>query len=459
MVKGSQMNRSGIRTTRKTLLLLLPLLAALALLAAVLPDLVRADAVDERPSNLGYELESGGIRISWDPPASDSASVTGYQILRRRPLNGEGKLLVLVDDTGSTVTNFLDVTANQVGVRYVYRVKALRDQVSSGRSRYIRIDLNSPLPQAQPATQTTSEPQSGPDENQPEPVEPSEVLRNHEVGHSDQDADPAPAVVARPPPPENMSYEYDSERIVLTWEHPDERSDVESYQLEERIFGTDQTRMIPLSKSTTRWTHSSPTKGQRYWYILRSVDAGDNLSWGHAGILFSYGPQTSYTFGSSVTAAPSAHLELWHDGEYTITIRAQDAGGDAPDDATFSVYVLSRSEFTRNSAGALEFQHRRLSTREYLPNGKDRPVPGPGNTAVFEGTMDHSTSDSVISVWQLILSVDDPGLTKTVIRVVDSVDENGETVVDENGDPVPVNVNVEVSTTQPTTSITMTYKE
>ena len=58
------MNRSGIRTTRKTLLLLLPLLAALALLAAVLPDLVRADAVDERPSNLRYELESGGIRIS-----------------------------------------------------------------------------------------------------------------------------------------------------------------------------------------------------------------------------------------------------------------------------------------------------------------------------------------------------------------------------------------------------------
>ena len=453
------MNRSGISTTRKTLLLLLPLLAALALLAAVLPDLVRADAVDQRPSNLGYELESGGIRISWDPPASDSASVTGYKILRRRPLNGEGKLLVLVDDTGSTVTNFLDVTANQVGVRYVYRVKALRGQVTSGRSRYIRIDLNSPLPEAQPATQTQSEPQSSPDKNQPEPVEPSEALRNHEVGHvepdadTEQDADPAPGIVPRPPPPENMSYEYDSERIVLNWEHPDDRSDVESYQLEERIFGTDpeETRMITLSRSTTRWTHSSPIKGQRYWYILRSVDAQDNLSWKQTGALLTYGPRTSYTFGSTSTAAPSAHLELWGNGEYTITIRAEDAGGDAPDDATFSVYVLSRSEFTRNSAGALEFEYRRLSTREYLPNGKDRAVPGPGNTAVFEGTMVHSTSDSVISVWQLILSVDDPGLTKTVMRDVQTVNENDEMVT--------VSVEVEVSTTQPTTSITMTYKE
>ena len=447
------MNRSGIRTTRKTLLLLLPLLAALALLAAVLPDLVRADAVDQRPSNLGYELESGGIRISWDPPASDSASVTGYKILRRRPLNGEGKLLVLVDDTGSTVTNFLDVTANQVGVRYVYRVKALRGQVTSGRSRYIRIDLNSPLPEAQPATQTQSEPQSSPDKNQPEPVEPSEAVRSHEVGHVDPDADPVPGIVPRPPPPENMSYEYDSERIVLNWEHPDDRSDVESYQLEERIFGTDpeETRMITLSRSTTRWTHSSPIKGQRYWYILRSVDAQDNLSWNQTGALLTYGPQTSYTFSPRSSDLPSAHLELWHDGEYTITIRAEDAGGDAPDDATFSVYVLSRSEFTRNSAGALEFEYRRLSTRKYLPNGKDRAVPGPGNTAVFEGTMVHSTSDSVISVWQLILSVDDPGLTKTVTRVVESEDEDGNDVL--------VDMEFVVSTTQPTTSITMTYKE
>ncbi len=50
-------------------------------------------------------------------------------------------MLVLVADTGSTTTTYLDATANQPGVRYKYRVRALRGSVKSARSNYARVDL------------------------------------------------------------------------------------------------------------------------------------------------------------------------------------------------------------------------------------------------------------------------------------------------------------------------------
>ena len=47
----------------------------------------------------------GSITLSWTP---DDASVTGYEILRRRPQAGEDALTVYVSDTGSTATTYTD---------------------------------------------------------------------------------------------------------------------------------------------------------------------------------------------------------------------------------------------------------------------------------------------------------------------------------------------------------------
>ena len=53
------------------------------------------------PSNLTAAIVDGeGVVINWTAPTEDAEAVTGYQILCRRPLQGEHRLLVHVDDTG-----------------------------------------------------------------------------------------------------------------------------------------------------------------------------------------------------------------------------------------------------------------------------------------------------------------------------------------------------------------------
>ena len=117
-------------------LLLVATLCLAGAMAAFLVYPAYAQSSDEAsaPSNLIAAITDGGVILTWDAPAEDSASVTGYEILRRRPKEGEGALLVLVADTGSTATTYVDATANEPGVRYVYRVKALRGGVKSSRS-------------------------------------------------------------------------------------------------------------------------------------------------------------------------------------------------------------------------------------------------------------------------------------------------------------------------------------
>ena len=122
------------------------LVAALCLAGALAAFLVHpayAQSGDEAsaPSNLTAAIADGGVILNWSSPVQDAASVTGYEILRRRPKEGEGTLLVLAADTGSSATTYVDATANEPGTRYVYRVKALRGGEKSSRSNYARVDL------------------------------------------------------------------------------------------------------------------------------------------------------------------------------------------------------------------------------------------------------------------------------------------------------------------------------
>ena len=131
------------------------LVAALCLagvLAAFLvyPAYAQSSDSDLAPSNLAVALVDNRVTLTWDAPAEDAASVTGYEILRRRPKEGEGALLVLVADTGSTATTYVDATANKPGVRYVYRVKALRGDEKSSRSNYARVDLPEEADETEP---------------------------------------------------------------------------------------------------------------------------------------------------------------------------------------------------------------------------------------------------------------------------------------------------------------------
>ena len=87
------------------------------------------------PTNLTATVNADGhIVLSWQAPDDDS--ITGYQVLRRRPGEGEDILLVYVADTQSTATTFTD-TGVTAGVKHVYRVKAINAAGLSGWSNYV----------------------------------------------------------------------------------------------------------------------------------------------------------------------------------------------------------------------------------------------------------------------------------------------------------------------------------
>ena len=97
--------------------------------------------------NLTAELVTGGgITLRWEAPAEDAESISGYEILRRRPFRGEQTLLSYVADTGSAATSYIDVDANEPGEQYVYRVVALRGAEHSGRSNRARLVAPQPDP-------------------------------------------------------------------------------------------------------------------------------------------------------------------------------------------------------------------------------------------------------------------------------------------------------------------------
>ena len=100
-----------------------------------------------RPRNLtGAANADGTVTLSWDAPNDDT--VTGYQILRRKPREGEKTLLVHVNDTGSTATQHTDrdVTPD---VGHAYRVKAINAVGLSRWSNFVNVTSVQPAEPAQ----------------------------------------------------------------------------------------------------------------------------------------------------------------------------------------------------------------------------------------------------------------------------------------------------------------------
>ena len=91
-----------------------------------------------KPTNLTAVVnDDGSVTLSWDAPDDDS--VTGYQVLRRRPSEEEKEPLVYVEDTGSTATTYTDTNVT-AGIRHVYRVKAINAAGLGQRSNYVRVE-------------------------------------------------------------------------------------------------------------------------------------------------------------------------------------------------------------------------------------------------------------------------------------------------------------------------------
>ncbi|WP_419551652.1 fibronectin type III domain-containing protein [Candidatus Poriferisodalis sp.] len=152
--------------------------AAAALFAAILflPSSASATNSASKPTGLAAALVDadsgdeydGVVTLTWNAPARDASSVTGYQVLRRQPgVDAVGVFHTLVDNTSTTDTSYEDFSANDPGAAYTYRVKAWRDTALSGRSRWTRIDL--PASYTPPPPDTTPPP---PDTVPPDTVPP-----------------------------------------------------------------------------------------------------------------------------------------------------------------------------------------------------------------------------------------------------------------------------------------------
>ena len=142
-----------------TTTLLRPLLLAvtvpaglLALLVFTYSAIAQNSGTGDQPRNLRIESTESGMLLTWDAPAEDAESVTSYRIKRRKP-DKYRRLFVLVPDTGSTETTYLDTTTRN-NVRYVYRVHALRGGEVSTESNFAVKRYRSPATPTATSTPT-----------------------------------------------------------------------------------------------------------------------------------------------------------------------------------------------------------------------------------------------------------------------------------------------------------------
>ena len=90
-----------------------------------------------KPTGLTGTLNAdGSITLSWRAPEGE---VTGYQILRRRPEQGETSLAVYVDDTGTEAATYTDTEVTGEG-HYVYRVKARNAAGLGPWSNFVKVE-------------------------------------------------------------------------------------------------------------------------------------------------------------------------------------------------------------------------------------------------------------------------------------------------------------------------------
>ena len=225
-------------------------LTGAVLLAAllVIPWAVQAQSDPAAPSNLTAEVLDDGISLSWDAPTEQADAVTGYQILRRRPAQGENSLLTLVDDTGFTATSYTDGTAAEAGVRYVYRVKARRGSELSARSNYVNVQRpeEDPTPTATPTRTPTPT---------PTPT-------------------PMPAVPAQPTGLTATSVSHDS--VTLSWDDPDDAS-ITHYQVLRRDRDADDPGVFDAieddtGSAATSYTDEEAKPAKRYVYRVVAIN-------------------------------------------------------------------------------------------------------------------------------------------------------------------------------------------
>ena len=314
-----------------TRLLSAPALAIALLLTSLT---VQAQSEPTPAQNLRAELlAGGGVALSWDAPADDAESITGYEILRRRPNRGENTLLSYVGDTRSNATTYTDLDAREPGEQYVYRVVALRGSSRSGRSNFARLVMPELVP-----------------------------------------VEPEPADLA----PSNLAVHVAAEGAALSWDAPAaDAATVTGYRVLRSVGQSAMTILADTGSDDTTYTDASAaTPGETYAYMVQAL-RGAEASQGSNTVSVS-APQAPDVPRSAASRVADATAP----GNLTVTIVADGIAlsWDAPMEGA---HFLRGYQILRSRAGA-PFTIRKASTHSRGTSYVDSWADWPGMTYTYQ---------------------------------------------------------------------------
>ena len=200
-------------------LFMLALLWAFSVVAVPQSPVMAQEPTLAAPTNLTARVIAEGVVLSWTAPAG---TIDGYEILRRRPLQGEVELTTLVDNTGSSDTSYTDTSATELGVQYAYRVKSIRGDDRSEQSDFVRVDVpTTALPTSTPTSTPTATPTATPVVNASVSCE---ILAGsqHDVLQCTVSADDLTITSADWTPSFEVQYAQTTDRPVANWVIADE---------------------------------------------------------------------------------------------------------------------------------------------------------------------------------------------------------------------------------------------
>ena len=193
-------------------------------------DAVASPEPPAMPTGLSPSVSHDAVTLTWDDPQDDS--ITGYVILRRdRAIHLVGTFVTITGDTGSADTTYTDETV-EPDKQYVYRIKAINEHGEvSEESDWVRADT--------------------------------------------------PAVPV-PDKPTGLSAAVSHDRVVLTWDDPQDDS-ITGYVILRRdreihLVGTFVTIADDTGSTDTTYTDETVEPDKEYVYRIKAINEYGKVS-------------------------------------------------------------------------------------------------------------------------------------------------------------------------------------
>ena len=247
-----------------------------------------------RAHALSVAQSGNSVALNWSAPG-DGGAVSGYRIWRRLPDMGEGGVRVIVNNTGSAATSYVDSGA-VAGQKHIYRVQALNSSGEGQISKPSQIVVkaaptNTPIPPTNtpvppPPTNTPIPP---PPTNTPLPPPPPPPT-NTPIPPPPPTNTPIP-----PPPPTNtpipqkpgrahsLTLTQSDGAVSLSWSAPDDGGAVSGYRIWRRLPDKGEQKLIALvdntGSATTSFVDSSAEDRQKHIYRVQALNEVGEGQW------------------------------------------------------------------------------------------------------------------------------------------------------------------------------------